>query len=205
MCLKTEDVLFLWNLEKKEYMKPQLIKLFLRQYFPQTLLTPITLFFSVHGETKLYNSLNKISIAVEHRVILLPLCCLSIEVAVALVHSCDLKLEFTINVHVWKFAVRFECIRCRSDSCASTPNSPRSVTQKYHSTGHFTPSVSSFRPFMTTLVTSSSSTWWSTMPSSWLSPSCFSSSATSSTRLTSPSAASSSWWQSSPPETPLST
>lgn len=69
---------------KKEYMKPQLIKLFLRQYFPQTLLTPVTLFFSVHGETKLYNSLNKISIAVKHRVILLPLSCLSIEVAVTL-------------------------------------------------------------------------------------------------------------------------
>lgn len=84
MCLKTEGVLFLWNLEKKEYMKPQLIKLFLRQYFPQTLLTPVTLFFSVHGESKLYNSLNKISIAVEHRVILLPLSCLSIEVAVTL-------------------------------------------------------------------------------------------------------------------------
>lgn len=38
-------------------MKPQLIKLFLRQYFLQTLLTPVTLFFLVHGETNLYNNL----------------------------------------------------------------------------------------------------------------------------------------------------
>lgn len=155
MCLKTEDVLFLWNLEKRVHETAANKTVFEAVFPPNSTYARHSFLFSPwRNETSTI-----ISIAVNHRVILLPLSCLSIEVAVTLVHSCDLKLEFTINVHVWKFAVRFECIRWRSGSCASTPNSLRSVTQKYHSTGHFTPSVSSFRPFMTTLVTSSSSTW----------------------------------------------
>lgn len=123
MYLKSEDILFLPNLEKR--VNETLTKLFWGSISPKLYFLLYSCLFSPWRNKTSHNSLNRSSAAVNHWVILLPLSCLSIEVAVTLfvgytlIYSCDLQLEFMINVLVWKFAVSFECSRWRSGSCAA--------------------------------------------------------------------------------------